>query len=459
MNLIKEKEYYHNIIRFAIPVALQNLISFSINMMDTLMIGSLGEVSLSGVSLANQVFSFFSVFCFGLASGGSVIVSQYWGKKQMEPICKVISISLRFIMVVSILLVTILQLFPEFVMSIFTNDLDVIAEGTKYLKVVSISFLFFGFTNTLIVSLRGVEKVVISTFVYAVSFITNVVLNYFLIFGFEPLNIPKLGIVGAATATLISRIIELIIVLIYIFKIEKDLKFNFKYMFTLDKILLSKYFSRSLPVILNEFVWGLGMNMHAVIIGRLGTSVVAASSISTIIAQMSVIFVIGLANAAAVTTGKIIGEGDIEKAKTSARTLQFLSLFAGIGSAVFILITKDWFISLYNISESTKGIASNMVIAVSITTFFASIELISNIGVLRGGGDTKFVFFVDTFFMWVFSIPLGALAGFYFKLPPAIVYLILRSDSLMKSVCAVFRIHSDKWINDVTTGKEEKTEK
>lgn len=454
MALIKEKNYYTNIIKFSIPVAIQSLIGFSVNMMDTLMIGSLGEVQLSGVSLANQIFSFFNVFCFGLASGGSVIVAQYWGKKELEPIKKVISISLRVVMVTSFILVFMLQFFSTNVMSIFTNDIEVINEGAKYLKVVSLSFVFYGFTNTFIISLRGVEKVMISTVVYGVSFVCNIVLNYIFIFGFSPLGIKPMGVVGAATGTLIARVIEIIIMLIYLLKIEKEIKFHFKYLFSVDKELFKKYVDNSVPVILNECVWGIGWNTHAAILGRLGTSAVAASSIATVIAQVSAVFIIGLGNAAAVTTGKIIGEGDKKRARDSAKTLQLLSVGAGFFAALFILLTKDIFISFYNIEESTKVMANNMVVAISVTTFFVAIELISNVGILRGGGDSKFVFLVDVFFMWFISIPLGVLAGFYFSLSPAIVFFILRSDSILKSVCAYLRVNSSRWIKDVTIKKQ-----
>ncbi|MGL5972885.1 MAG: MATE family efflux transporter [Oscillospiraceae bacterium] len=457
MNIIKEKSYYKTLVRIAIPVALQNLISFSVNMMDTLMLGNLGQLQLSSAALANQVFMFFSVICFGLASGGSVIVSQYWGKKDSESACKVMGISLKLMTFLVLFLISVIFFFPENIMSIYTNDAEIIIEGARYLKLNSLSFFFYGFASTFIISLRGIEQVKISIYIYGVSVFINIFFNYVFIFG--KLGSPHFGIVGAAMGTLIARVFEFAMIILYITKFEKVLNFKFKYIMKNDKEFLKKYFKTSLPVVLNEILWGLGASTHAVIIGRLGQVFVAANSINSIMLQMGIFFIIGIGNAAAVITGKIVGSGDYEKAKTSARTLQLLSVVAGVFGGLFIMVFRNILVSFYNVEPDTKILAKNMMILTAVIIFFISMELISNIGILRGGGDTKFVFFVDVFFMWTIAIPIGAFGAFVLNWNPLFVYLALRLDAPLKALFAALRIKSGLWIKDVTLEKIEITPK
>lgn len=451
--VIREKSYYKSILAIAIPIALQNLINFAVNMTDTLMVGALGQLQLSATSLANQTFSLFSTVMFGLASGGSVMIAQYWGKRDTKSIQKILGISIKISLSVAAVLMVFIFLFPDKIMSVFSNEPDVIAEGARYLKLVVFSFGFSGFASVIMISLRGVEQVKISIIVYLTSFIVNVFFNYTFIFG--NFGAPKMGVVGAALGTLIARVVEFVMILIYLLFFEKDIHFKFSYALKSDSAQLRQYMKTSLPVVGNEFLWGLGSSTQAVVIGRMGSAVVAANSITQIIMQLAIIFIIGLSNAAAVITGKIIGEGNYQRAKDSAKTMQLLSVVTGIVGGTIIICLKDFMISLYNIPQETQVLAGQMMMVAAVIIFFVSIELIENIGILRGGGDTKYVLFVDTFFMWAIAIPLGFITGLHLHLAAPLVYLCLRIDSPIKVILSFFRIRSGSWIKDVTVKSEE----
>lgn len=446
--IIKEKSYYKTIFAIAIPIALQNLINFAVNMTDTVMVGALGQAELSATSLANQTFNLFSTVMFGIASGGSVMIAQYWGKKDVKAIEKIFGLSIKICVGLAAIFTSFLFFFPETVMSFYSGEAHIITLGAKYLRIMVLSFVFSGFATVIMISLRGIEQVKISLVVYTTAFFVNIFFNYCFIFG--KFGFPQLGIVGAAVGTLIARVVESILVFAYLRYYEPVIRFRFKTAFTTDLSQLKQFMKTSVPVVGNEFLWGLGASMQAMIIGHMGSMVVAANSITQIIMQLAIVFIIGLANAAAVTTGKIIGEGDYQKVRNSAKTMQLLSVATGIIGGVIILLLKDIVVSFYNIPPETQALAKQMMIAAAVIIFSISIELIENIGVLRGGGDTKYVLFVDTFFMWAIAIPLGAYVGLVLHWAPPLVYLALRIDSPIKVVLSYIRLKGNNWIKDVT---------
>lgn len=446
--LVKDKAFYKTMLSIAIPIALQNLINFGVNMMDTVMLGALGETALSASSLANQPGFVFMITTFGIANGGVVIAAQYWGKREMEPIRYVIGISLKVMAALALLFSVLILGFPEQVMRIFTDEEPIIAEGIRYLRVIGFSYLFVGISNTLTISLRSIEVVRISIAVSLSSFVTNVVLNYILIFG--KLGFPALGVQGAAIATLIARILECVIIITYLVAADKRLKLKWKHVLTTRMDLLKDYGLHASPVIVGEILWSFGMAVQAMILGRLGGDAVAANSICTVVQQFVTVFVFGIANASAVVIGKTLGTGDFSLTHRYAKTLQLLYLGIGVICGLSMFLMKDLVISIYNISEGTKLLTRQFLTVNSFIVFSLSYTAPAAVGILRGGGDSRFVLLMDLIFVWGVTIPLGALAGLYLHLPMPLVYLFLKIDEPIKIIFDSWRLRGTKWMRNVT---------
>lgn len=452
--ILTEKSFYRALLTVAIPIALQNLISFGVNMMDTVMLGQLGEVQLSAASLANQPFFVFSMFSFGFAAGGSVMISQYWGKGDTAAISRIMAIGLKFVVVLSLLVTALVLCFPEAILRLFTADPEVVAEGVRYLKIIAFSYFFYGVSNCYITSLRGVEQVKISVVIYSVSFVINVIINYIFIFG--AFGAPALGVAGAAVGTLCARISELVMSIVYMERFEKRTGFRLRHLFhKMDRLLLGDYVKTSLPVAFNEIAWGLSTSVHAAILGRMGASVVAANSIVNVVTQLAFIFLFGLSNATAIQIGKAVSSKPAGYVRKMATTMQLLSLGVGAVGASIVLAIRKPVIGLYNIVPETTAMAGEMMIAAAVMTFLISVEVISTMGILRGGGDTKFTFFIDVFFIWAVATPLGAYFGLVAKVAAPVVYVLLRIDSPIKTVVSFFRIRSGCWMRNVTRDESE----
>lgn len=445
---IDNKTFYKMAFSLVFPMAIQNLINVGITSIDVLMLGRVSETVLSGASLANQVQFIMTLIFFGLTSGSAVLTAQYWGKGDTKAIEKIMGICMRFSLLVAIIFTTAVMLFPYQIMRIFTPEEPVILEGVKYLRIVSLSYILMSITLIYLNIMRSVERVVISTIVYLISLIINVIVASTLIFGH--FGLPKLGIQGAAIATLTSRVVELIVVVIYASKFNKVIHFKPSSLLVRDKYLFRDFLIYSIPVTLNELMWGAGSAMNSVIIGHMGYSAVSANSVTQITRQLAMVITFGLANATAITVGKAIGENNIEAAKNYAKRFINLSILAGIGGGIIILIVRPIAMVNLNISSVTQGYLSAMMFVMSYFVVAQAFNTTQIVGVFRGGGDTKYGLFVDVSTMWFGSILFGALAAFVFKWSVPVVYIILMSDELLKIPLVVYRYKSKKWLNNVT---------
>ena len=447
-NIITEKGFYRTLFAMAIPVAFQNLIGFGVTFADNLMVGSLGEVALAGVSTANFLTFLFKVTCFGVGSGAVVLISQYYGKGNVEAIQKVLAIALRISILIAFIFAGIGFFAPELSLRIFTNDADIIDQGRHYLKIVSISYLFSAFTSVFLISLRGVQQVKVSSVVYIISFLVSVSLNYVLIFGM--FGFPALGVVGAAIGTLIARLLEFIMVTVYIYVIEKEIKFNYGYLLKRDALLSKDYFIYGMPVLLNELLWATGISLQNMIIGRMGREVVAANSITGNVDQLASIMIFGVANASAVIVGNAVGSEDRNYVIKCANTFALLSIGLGLLSGGFVFLIRHQVIGFFNVSVETQWLASQTMVSLSLILFFISISAIHIVGTFRGGGDTKFGMYADMILVWFVSTPLGFVAGLVLGLPLPIVLLCLKFDEVIKAFLCLWRVFSHKWIKNVT---------
>ncbi len=448
---VRDRSFYKVILSLAIPMTLQNVLQLLLNMMDTVMLGQVGESSeavISAANFANQPFFVYSLFLFGMVSGMSVLIAQYWGKGDADAINSIAGIAITAAIGVGGIFTLVCYLFTPEVMGLFTDSPEVIELGVQYLRIVLASYVIASLTSLLCGIMRSTEQVGIALGSNTVGIFSNIILNYILIFG--KLGFPALGIRGAAAATLIARIIEFLIVLTYVVFFDRRVRLSFARMFRIKRGLISDFVRYSLPVILNETMWGLGITLHSVIIGHISDAAYAAYSVANIVEKIGLLSAIGFANATQIIIGKEIGAGRSENAYPYAKTMLALSALLGVVMSGVVLLVRHPAVSLFNVADETKAAAINIISVMSVIIFIKSFNTTAVVGVMRGGGDTRTAMLFDFVPMWVISIPLGAAAAHIFGLPVWWVYACLMSDEVIKSSFCLIYIRSKRWIKNVT---------
>ncbi len=449
-HFIFEKQFLLNMLAIAVPIALQNMISFGVAMMDSVMLGGLGDKAISAANLGGQPFSLLMSIGFGLSSGGSVLIAQYWGRGDVARIRTVMRLSMQIVFTASSLMTLVCLLFPQQVMGLYSNEAEIVAAAAQYLQLVALSYLPYSISNNYIMSLRAVEKVTVSAAIYGTSFFVNVFFNYVFIFG--AFGAPALGVRGAAVGTILARCSELLLVTIYMYAKEDTIGFRFSDCFRLKNEMIQDYTRHSLPVLGNELLWGLGISVTAAIIGRIGSVFVTANSIAAVLNQLALVSVIGVGNAAAVITGKLIGEGRMQRAKRAANTILLGSVFVGMFNCAMIFIMRPIFLSFYRITPEAYEAAYTVMGVLALLHLSLAIDITCIIGILRGGGDTKTAFAFDCGALWLVSVPMGVLSGLVWGWPVPLVYVMLKLDSPIKTILSLIRLKSGAWIRNVTNG-------
>lgn len=440
--------FYKQVIALVLPMALQNLINVGVTSADVIMLGKVGETALSASSLAGQVQFIMTLIFFGLTSGAMVLTAQYWGKQDFAAIEQVLGIAFRFSSVVSVLFASAAFFFPRQVMFLFTKEMPVIQAGERYLKVVAVSYLFMAFTMVYLNIMRSIERVLISTIVYSISFCVNVIGNAIFIFGL--FGAPRLGIVGAALATTIARGVELILTACYGKWRNKEIRIRISAIFAKNPLLYRDFLTYAMPVMLNELMWGSGVSVITAILGHLGSPVVAANAVAQVARQLATVVSFGLASAAAVMIGKAIGAHEEQRAQQYASRFIKLSVIAGAVGAICILGILPMLLSNLHLTQEAK---QNLIVMMLIMSYFVVAQAYNTtmiVGIFRGGGDTKFGLFVDVSTMWGGSILCGALAAFVFHAPLVLVYMILLSDEILKLPLTTLRYKRKRWVKNVT---------
>ena len=447
--LIKDKNFYKVLFSITLPIAAQNFITFTVSLADSLMLGKVGEIALSGANLANQLFFILMIITFGVTSAAMVFASQYWGKNDVYSMKRVITIMLRLAAVISVAASALAICIPETVMSWYSDDAAVIEAGASYLRIIGWAYPFYSITNAMASVLRSAHIVKISIVIYLSSLIVNVSLNWVLIFGH--LGAPAMGVEGAAIATAVARLVEFIILIIYLAFFEKKIHYTIKDFFVPVKDYLGAFFKTGAPVVLNEAIWSIGTSVLSMIIGHISTEFVSANSIANIIWQCVWVVVSGMGNATSVVIGNAIGRGEKkETVLNKAKTIVLLAAIMGILSAITLLIIRGPIINFYEVSAETKALAYDLIVSYAIIIVFQAMSVQYIVGFFRGGGDTKTAMIVDVLFLWITAIPLGALTGLVLGWAPPFVYLMLRSDELLKNIIGFLRLRSGKWIRDIT---------
>lgn len=446
---VKDKSFYKKTVAIAVPIALQSMITIGVNLTDTVMVGKLGETALSATSQANQFVNIFHICCMGLGMGASVLTARFWGMKDIVSLKKAITIMLRLMISLAIVGFTIPSiLIPEKILGLYTPDADVIAEGLRYMAYMVPCFLMMGFSLTCTIVIRSVGQMKIPLFTSIGAFFVNIFFNYMFIFG--KFGAPEMGVAGAGLGTLIARAFEAVMICGYIFFVDKRVGYRLNDLFMKCSDLFKEYVKISIPVLVSDSLLAFGNTAVAIIMGRIGTSFVSANAVTMVTQQLSTVVIQGICQAGCIITGHTLGEGDVEKAQQQAVTFFCLGAIVGAVGGVIILLISDFVINLYDLTEETKLLAGELMRAIAFIVVFQSINSIMTKGVLRGGGDTKFLMVADILFLWIVSIPFGALAGLVWHLDAFWIYILLKADQVIKAGWCVIRLRSRKWIKKIS---------
>ena len=444
---VKEKSFYKLILSIAVPVVLQNMITIGVNIMDTLMLGNYGEVQLSASSLANEFINIYHIMCMGMSMGAAVLTAQYYGAGNNPSLKKIVSIVLRMGLVIAAAFTVVTLLFPEELMRLYTPDEAVIEKGVLYFRISAVTYVLLGVSLILTNTLRTVHQVRFPLVLSIVTFFVNVFFNWVFIYG--RLGAPEMQIEGAALGTVIARLVECGSLVTYFFVFDKRIGYRIKDLFMKCGDHVRVYITYAIPVMVSDTLLALGNSAVSIIMGHIGASFVAANSIISQTVRLSTVFNQGLSSASSVITGNTLGKGERDKAYHQGVTFLCLSILIGLAAAVIILLISPLLVESFNITQETKDIAYQLMASVSVMMVFQTVQSVLTKGVLRGGGDTRFLMLADILFLWLASIPLGYLCGLVWHLSPFWIYATLKIDWVIKSVWCIFRLRSKKWIRVV----------
>ncbi len=444
---VKDRAFYKKIWTLGGPISAQQIITVGVNMMDTIMLGQLNETVLAASSMATQVHNLFHFMCMGMGMGASVLIARYWGAGEKRSLCKTLALMYRCCLLTALVFTLFVGVNPSGVMRLLTPDEAVIAEGVRYLQWALPCFLLYGLSLTTTIVLRNSGQTHIPLYTSIGAFFINIFFNWMFIFG--KLGAPEMGIAGAALGTLISRGFEFAVICGYFLLKDKKIQFRLVDLWQPCRDLLPEYLRISLPVMISDTLLGVGNSMVMAVAGRIGATYMSANTITNVTQMISTIFSAGLGQAALIITGNTLGEGDARKAQQQGFTFTALGFVIGGACGAVILLISPLVVGYYKITAETYAVAMELMRSVSITTVFMMSGSILTKGVLRSGGDTRFLMIADILFLWVVSVPIGAMAGLVWDWPPFWIYFCLKIEHLLKTVWCLFRLRSGRWIKKI----------
>jgi len=443
-----DRLFYKDLLRIAVPIALQNLIVSSVNMLDTVMVGLLGAVELAAVGLGNQIWFLLMLLLFGTSTGSGVFIAQYWGKRDLAGIRRTTGLSMALGLAAAFAFMTAALAVPRFLVGLYSRDTEVIRIGAEYLRFVAPSYPFAAASFAFSLALRGVERVKLPLAATLVSLILNAVLNYMLIFG--KFGAPALGVRGAAIATVIARVVETVIIFSGAYLQKMPPAGTLAELRSWNGGFLPRFTRIAAPVVVNEVTWSLGITTYNAILARVSTEAIAAYNVTNTVSQLAMVLFMGTANAAAVMLGKRIGEGDRATAFSWARRFAIMAPLIGIATGALLVpasLALPW---LFALGPEPLRQARLMIIALACVFPFKVFNLHVVVGICRSGGDTRFGAFFDIFGVWMLGVPLAAIGAFVLHVEPWIVFAMLSFDEIAKSSLGLWRLVTRKWLNDVT---------
>jgi putative MATE family efflux protein len=446
--LTKEKGFYKNYFSLWYMLVLNSVIILGVNLADNIMLGNYSEAALSGATACNQLQFIFQQLIQGIGNTMVMMGSQHWGQKNTSAVKHLANGALICGLAIGGIMFLLATFIPEKMVMIFTSSDEFIREGVEYLRIIKYTYPIFALTNVLLPTLRSVESVRIGFVVSIFTLVFNISLNYLLILG--KLGFPVMGTSGAALATLIARTAELLVVVIYIACIDKKLKWKLSDFKCLGMPTFKLFLVTCLPLLLCDGLFGISTALQTAILGHMEDAAVSANSVASTLYQLIKVASVGAAGAASVIIGRTVGEGRVEKTKEYAKTMQVIFIGIGILTGITIFLLRTPIISTYKISDAAKSLANGFLLVLSVTGIGTAYQMPTNTGIVRGGGDAKYVLRMDIISIWCIVLPISFLAAFVFKWHPVAVIACLNADQVFKCIPAVIKVNRYNWMKKLT---------
>lgn len=443
----KDRDFYRKIYQLVTPIVVQNILSAAVGSADVIMLNYVGQSAISAVSLATQYTNILFMFYYGLGSGATMLCAQYYGKGEYEPIRVIQGAAMRISLIASVVFALAAMFIPELMMRVYTKDAELISLGVTYLRYMSITYICWGILEIYLSILRSIGEVKVSMILNILAFVLNIILNAVFIFGL--FGAPRMGVAGVALATMLSRMVQLIGCFVVSMR-QKKIKLKFQYMFKKNKLLMQDFIRLSLPALGNEIIWGLAFSMYSAIMGHMGSDVVAANSLVTVVRNFSSTVCFGVGSGGAILLGNIIGRNQMEEAKECASKILKLAVITGAIGGVVILLVSPFVLEFASLTETAHRYLKYMLLINSYYIMGGAVNATLIAGVFRAGGDSRFGFVCDIIDMWVYAIPLGFIAAFVLKLPVMVVYFLLCTDEFVKWPWVFKHYRSMKWLKNIT---------
>lgn len=441
----RKRSLRKEIVRLALPIALQQFMTALVGACDAIMLGKLSQDAMSAVSLATQVTFVFNLFMFAFMAGENMFVAQYYGKGDYTGISQVFSLVTKICGCIAVVFLAGTFFFPEQLMRILTNEETLIVLGSEYLRVIGISYVFSGIAQTFLAILKNCGAVNMSTLINGVMVILNIALNAVFIFGLS--GFPKMGIKGAALATVLATVVQFLWSVGYVLCRIRAVKFSLR---SCEKKLFGRFWQKAVPLLINNLAWGIGFSMYSVIMGHLGTDAVAANGIANISKNLVVCFCLGLGNAGSIIVGNRLGADRLQEAKEAGETLTKTAIIAGIVSGLVLIALSPFITKMVDLTPTARGYLQKMLLISSYYIAGKSVNCMTIGGIFAAGGDSKFGMLCDSVTLWCIIVPLGCICAFILKLPVMVVYFVLNLDEIIKLPVVYKHYKKYKWIKNLT---------
>lgn len=441
----RKRSLRKEIVRLALPIALQQFMTALVGACDAIMLGKLSQDAMSAVSLATQVTFVFNLFMFAFMAGENMFVTQYYGKGDYTGISQVFSLVTKICGCIAVVFLAGALFFPEQLMRILTNEETLIVLGSEYLRVIGISYVFSGIAQTFLAIMKNCGAVNMSTLINGVMVILNIVLNAVFIFGLS--GFPKMGIKGAALATVLATVVQFLWSVGYVLCRIRAVKFSLR---SCEKKLFGRFWQKAVPLLINNLAWGIGFSMYSVIMGHLGTDAVAANGIANISKNLVVCFCLGLGNAGSIIVGNRLGADRLQEAKEAGGTLTRTAIIAGVVSGLVLIALSPFITKMVDLTPTARGYLQKMLLICSYYIAGKSVNCMTIGGIFAAGGDSKFGMLCDSVTLWCITVPLGCICAFILKLPVMVVYFVLNLDEIIKLPVVYKHYKKYKWIKNLT---------
>ncbi|HSJ87124.1 MAG TPA: MATE family efflux transporter [Anaerolineales bacterium] len=447
LSFLRDREFLRSMLALALPVAFQQLITASLNMIDVLMVGQRGETAVAALGLANQIFFLLILFLFGITSGMSIFTAQFWGKGDVENIRKVLGLCLAIAIFVAAVFTAAALLIPQTLMSFYTEDQAVIRLGSDYLRIVGVSYIMMAITVSYISVLRSITMVKMTVVVAVIALGLKTLVAYLLIFGIG--SFPELGVRGAAIGTATGWTFECILLLTLVYALKTPLAANPLLFFRFNRPFVMNVLKTSMPAALNEVLWSVGFTSYNAVYARIGTDAIAAVNINATVEELLFVLFMGLGNACAVMVGNTIGAGGKDIAFEYGRRFMILGITAALLGGAVVFSLRETVLGLYQISPAAADNLRGLMLVSALSAWLKMLNFILFIGTMRAGGDTRYAMFTELFSIWCIGVPSALIGGFVLHLPVYGVYALVLLEEAVKAVIVLRRYLSRKWIHDL----------